>query len=484
MTSPPPLAPAVLAAATVLGLVSCTASEEPPPRPNILWIIAEDLGPELGSYGHPAVHSPRLDRLATEGVRYTRAYTVAPVCSVSRSSFMTGMHAIAIGAHNHRSHRGEGDNPLPEGVRVLPHWLKDAGYFTANVGSDDPTSPGSAKDDFNFSLSAPAWDSSRWSDLATHEPFYAQVNLNTTHRMGRRPDIPSRIALPTDPAQVEIPPYYPDHEVTRRDWAHYLDAIQEMDGQVGAILDRLEADGLAERTIVVFIGDHGQTMLRGKQWPYESGLRIPMIVRWPAGIPSPSQVEPGRVDDRLLSALDLTATTLWAAGVERPEKMHGRTFLGPEAVDHEYLFASRDRCDATVMRIRSVRGQRYRYIRNFMPEVPFTAENLYKETMYPVLGLMKELHASGQLTPAQAALMAPRRPDEELYDLETDPWEIHNLADSPDPEHQRVKEELAAVLEGWIEEMDDRGQEPEPEELVEAIREKDQAFWATWEPRE
>jgi hypothetical protein len=119
-----------------------------------------------------------------------------------------------------------------------------------------------------------------------------------------------------------------------------------------------------------------------------------------------------------------------------------------------------------------------------MPEVPFTAENLYKETMYPVLGLMKELHAAGQLTPAQAALMAPRRPDEELYDLETDPWEIHNLADSPDPEHQRVKEELAAVLEGWIEEMDDRGQEPEPEELVEAIREKDQAFWATWEPRE
>jgi arylsulfatase A-like enzyme len=471
----------LLVGLTALG---CAAPRDKPlTRPNIIWLIAEDLGPELGSYGHPEAHTPHLDRLAAEGVRYTRAYTVAPVCSVSRSAFMTGMHALAIDAHNHRSHREEGANPLPEGVRLLTHWLKDAGYYTVNLQDPESGIGGSGKDDFNFSVPGQRWDSSRWSDLATHQPFYAQISYNTTHRMGRRQDIPSRISRPADPAKVKIPPYYPDHEVTRRDWATYLDSIQEMDGEVGVLLDRLEADGLADRTVVVFIGDHGRTMLRGKQWPYDSGLHIPMLIRWPADFPAPSQVSPGRVDDRLLSALDLTATTLWAAGVERPEKMQGHTFLGPDARANEYIFASRDRCDATVMRIRTVRDGRYRYIRNFMPEVPFTAPNLYKETMYPALALMKELHAAGALTPPQAALMAPRRPDEELYDLETDPWEIHNLADSTDPEHQRAKKELAAALERWMDETGDHDRPPEPEALVEEIREKDEAFWATWTPR-
>jgi N-sulfoglucosamine sulfohydrolase len=469
-----------------LAVTGCAArgarTAGPPSRPNILWIIAEDLGPELGSYSHPEAYTPRLDRLASEGVRYTRAFTVAPVCSVSRSSFMTGMHAIAIGAHNHRSHREPGANPLPEGVRLLPDWLRSAGYYTANLRDPDSGIGGSGKDDFNFSVPGRVWDSSRWADLATHQPFYAQVSYSTTHRMGRRPDIPSRISRPADPAKVTIPPYYPDHEVTRRDWATYLDSIQELDGEVGTLLDRLEADGLADRTIVVFIGDHGRTMLRAKQWPYDSGLHIPMLIRWPADFPAPAQISPGGVDDRLISALDLTATTLWAAGLERPEKMQGHTFLGPDAVDNEYLFASRDRCDATVMRIRSVRTRRYRYIRNFMPQVPFTAPNLYKETMYPVLGLMKELYATGNLTPPQAALMAPRRPDEELYDLEADPWEIHNLASSTDPEHQRVRGELSAVLDRWIEETGDQGRTPEPEERIEAIRAKDEAYWATWTP--
>ena len=488
MTPLTKLAGAALVALAVATLVTCVTetpeSKQRPGRPNIIWLIAEDLGPELGSYGHPEAYTPNLDRLATEGMRYTRAYTVAPVCSVSRSAFMTGMHALAIDAHNHRSHRDEGDdNPLPEGVRLLTHWLQDAGYYTVNLEDEESGIGGSGKDDFNFSVPGKKWDSSRWADLATHQPFYAQISYNTTHRMGRRPDIPSRIARPADPAKVQIPPYYPDHEVTRRDWATYLDSIQEMDGEVGVLLDRLKADGLADSTIVVFIGDHGQTMLRGKQWPYDSGLRIPMLIRWPADFPSPPQVSPGKVDGRLLSALDLTATTLWAAGVERPEKMQGRTFLGPDAVENEYIFASRDRCDATVMRIRTVRSDGYRYIRNFMPEVPFTAPNLYKETMYPVLGLMKELHAAGQLTPPQAELMAPRRPDEELYDLETDPWEIHNLADSTDPEHQRTKKDLAATLDAWMEQMGDRERAPEPEALVEEIRKNDGAYWATWTRR-
>jgi arylsulfatase A-like enzyme len=477
----------LLAALVGLTLGACVAEgpaeSETPERPNVLWIIAEDLGPELGSYGQPEAFTPHLDLLASEGALYTRAFTVAPVCSVSRSAFMTGMHAIAIDAHNHRSHRGEGDNPLPEGVRVLPQLLRDAGYFTANLGDEIEGVPGTRKDDWNFSVDGPVWDSDRWSDVVGHQPFYAQINLSTTHRMGRRPNAASRVEHPADPAKVQIPPYYPDHEVTRRDWAEYLDTVQEMDGQVGRLLERLEADGLADRTIVVFFGDHGRTMLRGKQWPYDSGLHIPLIIRWPADFPAPSQVSPGTVDDRLVSALDITATTLWAAGVGRPPKMQGHTFLGPEAVENKYVFASRDRCDETVMRIRTVRSDRYRYIRNFMPEVPFTAPNLYKEHMYPVLGLMKELHAEGKLTPAQEALMAPRRPEEELYDLQDDPWEIHNLADSTDPAVQRVEEQLRDALETWIEENDDPGRTPEPEELIDQIREKAKEFWATWTPR-
>ena len=162
----------LLVGLTALG---CAAQrDEPLTRPNIIWLIAEDLGPELGSYGHPEAHTPNLDRLAAEGVRYTRAYTVAPVCSVSRSAFMTGMHALAIDAHNHRSHREEGANPLPEGVRLLTHWLKDAGYYTVNLQDPESGIGGSGKDDFNFSVPGRRWDSSRWSDLATHQPFYAQ----------------------------------------------------------------------------------------------------------------------------------------------------------------------------------------------------------------------------------------------------------------------------------------------------------------------
>jgi N-sulfoglucosamine sulfohydrolase len=471
------------AALAVLALGACrTETPKAPDKPNILWIIAEDLGPELGSYGHPEVRTPHLDRLAGEGVRYTRFFTDAPVCSPSRSSLMTGMHAITIGAHSHRSHRAPGENPLPEGVRLLTHWLRDAGYFTVNVKDPESGIGGSGKDDFNFSFPGKAWESSRWDALATHQPFYAQINYSTTHRMARRPHAASRVPLPADPSRVQIPPYYPDHPLVRQDWAEYLDTIMELDAQVGTVLARLEADGLARSTIVVFIGDNGRTMLRGKQWPYDSGLHVPMILRWPAAFPTPSQVSPGRVDDSLLSAIDLTATTLWAAGVEHPEKMQGHTFLGRGAVDNEYVFGSRDRCDETVMRLRTVRSARYRYIRNFMPERPFTSPNAYKERMYPVLALMKELHARGRLTPPQAALMAPHRPAEELYDLEADPWEIHNLADSDDPEHQLVKAKLAAVLDRWIEEADDHGRTPEPPDVLETVRRESDAFWARWQP--
>ena len=199
-------------------------------RPNILWLIAEDFGHHLGCYGEKQVRTPNLDKLATDGVRYTRFYTTAPVCSPSRSAFMTGMYATTIGAHNHRSHRDDGYR-LPEGVRVLTDWMRDAGYFTANV-VELPEScgfRGSGKTDWNFTYEGQPFDSSRWDDLKEHQPFWAQINFQETHRKFNAP-------RNADPAKAEFPPYYPDHQVTRDDWAQYLDSATELDRKIGLVL--------------------------------------------------------------------------------------------------------------------------------------------------------------------------------------------------------------------------------------------------------
>lgn len=452
----------LLAVLALLMPVACGSIADAAERPNILWLIAEDLGPELGCYGTQQVWTPNLDRLASQGVRFTRAYTTAPVCSASRSAFMTGMYQTTIGAHNHRSHRDDG-YCLPDGARVLPDWMREAGYFTANL-EKLPASfgfRGTGKTDWNFSH-PPAFDSDDWTDLKSHQPFYAQINFQETHRKFHAPK-------KANPAHVVIPPYYPDHPITRADWAEYLDAASELDRKVGLILDQLEADGLAENTIVVFFGDHGQCHVRGKQFCYEEGLHIPLIIRWAKQFDPPSGFRPGTIDDRLLEAIDLAPTMIDVAGAAKPAGMQGRILFGEHAEPpREYVFGARDRCDETVFRLRTVRDARYRYIRNFTPERPFLQPNQYKERSYPVWNLLKELDAAGKLTPAQKALTAPTMPPEELYDLTTDPHEIHNLATSPQPEHHQALARLRGVLEQWIEETNDQGRELEPPELAAA----------------
>ncbi len=414
-------------------------------RPSILWLIAEDLGPELGCHGTREVSTPNLDRLAARGVLYTRAFATAPVCSPSRSAFMTGMYQTTIGAHNHRSHRDDGYR-LPSGVRLLTDWLRDAGYFTANIRKLPPSCGfrGTGKTDWNFAVPGKPFDSDRWADLKAHRPFFAQVNFQETHRKFQAPKR-------ADPAKVEIPPYYPDHPVTRFDWAEYLDAASELDRKVGLVLEALESDGLAETTVVVFFGDNGQAHVRGKQFCYDSGLRVPLIISWPRAFPLPSGLHPGAADGRLVSLIDLAPTMLAIAGAARPEKMEGRIFLGDRAdLPRSLVFGARDRCDETVFRFRTVRDERYRYIRNFTPDRPFLQPNEYKEKQYPVWNLLKALHAAGKLTPDQDSLCAPAMPAEELYDLDRDPHEIRNLADSA--EHREVLGRLRASLEAWIEE--------------------------------
>ncbi len=430
-------------------------------RPNILWLIAEDLGPQLGCYGTKQVWTPNLDKLAAAGVRYSRFFTTSPVCSASRSAFMTGMYQTSIGAHNHRSHRDDGYQ-LPQGVRLLTDWLRDAGYFTANVVELPPALgfAGTGKTDWNFNYRGWPFDSTQWAELKTHQPFYAQINFRETHR----PFLSPRRA---DPALVELPAWTPDHPVARDDWARYLDDASELDRKVGLVLGQLEADGLADNTIVIFFGDHGAAHVRAKQFCYDEGLHAPLIIRWPKNFPTPKHFRTSTVDERLISAIDLAPTMLDIAGLRQPRGMQGEIFLGPKAGKaRRYVFGARDRCDETVFRLRTVRDERYRYIRNFTPERPFLQPNQYKETAYPVWNLLKQLHAEGKLTPAQEFLCAPQMPAEELYDVQADPDQIQNLAGLP--AHARTLKRLRTVLEDWIADTNDLGRELEPSALAAA----------------
>jgi len=430
-----------------------------PAHPNILWLIAEDFGQHLGCYGTREVWTPNLDHLAEQGVRYTRFFTTAPVCSPSRSAFMTGMYQTTIGAHNHRSHRDDGYE-LPRGVRVLTDWMRDAGYFTANIrelpaGFDFK---GTGKTDWNFAYHGNPFDSARWSDLKLQQPFYAQINFQETHRAFHAPKH-------ADPTKVELPPWTPDHPIAREDWAKYLDSASELDRKIGLVLKQLASDGLADNTVVVFFGDNGQAQFRGKQFCYDEGLLVPLIIRWPKDYPVPAHFLPGTVDSRLLDAIDLAPTMLEIAGAKKPAKMEGRIFLGDHAEKpRTYSFGARDRCDETVFRFRTVRDSRYRYIRNFTPERPFLQPNEYKWRQYPVWRLLPQLHVEGKLTPVQDVYCAPTMPAEELYDVQNDPYEIHNLAQSP--EYQAVLIRLRNVLENWITDTHDQGRELEPPELA------------------
>lgn len=453
---------------------SFLVASEKQKTPNILWIIAEDMGPEIGCYGHPEVFTPHLDRIAREGVLYTNAYTTAAVCSPSRSAFMTGMYQTSIGAHNHRSHRDDG-YLLPEGIKVITDILRAGGYFTGNIvdlsgNNDEEFYRGTGKTDWNFTYSGKVsdkpFDTDRWSDLRSRQPFYAQINFPESHRGDSWDTAHEHLGKRADPSKVRIPPYYPDHEITRRVWAQYLNAVMAFDKKVGYILDKLEMENLLENTVVVVFGDNGRAMVRSKQWPYESGLHVPLLIRWPANFPSPTGFTPGEKDSRLLSIIDLSATTLSIAGINPPMMMQGRVFLGENAAPpREFLFGGRDRGDETVDRIRTVRDKRFRYIRNYYPDRPFLQLNRYKEWSYPVLGLMRSLHEEGELDEIQEYLFNPTRPSEELYDLENDPYEIDNLAASP--EYSGLKQHLAAVLDTWIMETNDQGRFPEPVEVIE-----------------
>jgi uncharacterized sulfatase len=353
---------------------------------------------------------------------------------------MTAMYQTTIGAHNHRSHRDDGYK-LPEPVKVITEYFRQAGYFTCNAEGLNFDKPG--KTDLNFDYPKP-FQGTDWRQRREGQPFYAQVNLGETHRpFANDPD------NPIDPDNVTLPPYYPDHPVAKRDWANYLETMQILDKKVGAVLKRLQEDGLADNTIVFFFGDHGRCHIRGKQFLYDEGIRVPLLIRWPG------HVNAGIVVDEMVSMLDFGPTCLNLIGEKVPGHMQGQAFMGAEAKTREFIVAARDRCDETVDRIRCVRTKDFKYIRNFYPERAYMQSNAYKWRNYPMWVLMRVLKKQGKLTPEQAQFAADTRPAEELYDLRKDPYELHNVA--ADNEYEVTLSTMRAMLDKWITETGDKG---------------------------
>ena len=410
-------------------------------RPNIVWIIGDDLGVELGCYGNPDARTPNLDRLAREGTRYANAFATAPICSASRSAFITGMYQTHIGCMDHRTMLKQ---PLPEGVHPITRYLREAGYVCANIRGLGAN----AKEDFNFA-NKNVFDHKDVAALeeavAAGRPFFAQFNFLEPHRDFSKLDPGERSA---DPRKVHLPPSYPDHPVARKDWAEYLDAIQVCDRKIGQLLAWLERQQVADNTLIFLFGDNGRPHVWDKQWLSDAGLRVPLIVRWRGRVPA------GKTEARLVSLIDVSAQTLRSAGLPLPAGMDGRAFLGHDTVPRVYAFGARDRCGEAFDRIRSVHSERFNYIRNYYPELPYWQTSRYKSVQYPVLALLKKLHAEGGLTPAQDRHLADTKPVEELYDLKADPHELHNLAS--DPAYASDLNSLRRELDAWIQTTDQR----------------------------
>jgi len=418
------------------------------PRPNILWIVADDLGTDLGCYGVEAVRTPNLDRLAEQGVLYENLFTSTAVCSPSRSGLITGMYPVSTGCHQHRT---QFKDSLPDPVVPVPELFRKAGYWVSNASEKDFDKFG--KTDYNFIHdSEQLYDGPNWRGRAEGQPFFAQVQIFYPHR-----PFVADSTHPVDPAEVNIPPYYPDHPLTRKDWALYLETVQHVDQAVGDVLQRLEADGLADNTILFFFGDQGRPHVRAKQFLYDPGTNTPLIIRWPGGR------EAGTTSERLVSNIDIAAASLQLADIDIPDWMQGRDFLAPEAPERQYVFTMRDRRDETVDRLRAVRSQNFKYIRNFYPERSWAQFNAYKKRRYPVLTLMEVMHERGELSSAQARFFAPERPAEELYDLRRDPYEINNL--SGESAYADTLIRMRQVLDDWLAEAD-QGVYPEPQKEI------------------
>ncbi len=425
-------------------------------KPNILWISFEDTNPYYGCYGDSVARTPHLDRLAAEGCRWTRCFSTAGVCAPARSAVITGMYPISIGTHNMRTTHTNASTPemptpysavVPHYVKCFTEYLRTAGYYCTN----------NVKCDYQFDPPLTAWDKlggeAHWRNRPNpDQPFFAVFNLGETHESFMWPEKTPDIDF--SPDAIQLPPYFPDTPKVREAIARMYTRIAQNDHILSELLQQLDEDRLVENTAVFHWSDHGP-LPRGKRWTYDSGIHVPLIVRWPG------HLEAGSVSDQLVSTVDLGPTVLSMVGVEIPHHMQGRAFLGPQAKPpRDYVYASRDRYDESYDMVRAVRDKRFKYIRNYRPELPYLLWIPYRNR-HPILQEMWRLHMAGELDKAQSLMFKCPRPVEELYDTEADPFEISNLA--ADPNYAKELERLRGALDKWIEDVGDMGKIPENE---------------------
>ena len=470
-------------------------SDPPPGPPNILWLVAEDLSPIIPPYGDHTVETPNLSRLAADGIRYDNAFSVSGVCAPSRFTLATGVYTTSAGAHHMRTqynqHHLEAvgltvyEVVTPPAVRMMSEVLRTHGYYATN----------NDKTDHQFAPTVTAWDASgpaaTWRGRPDGAPFFAVLNFGITHEgqvwadrvacrnmryyrlfgaSGREDpaecsgdDAPFPSHVPED-AAVPAPPYLPDTQVVRRDLRRVYSNILELDRQIGVVLDALETDGLLDETIIVFYADHGGPLPRQKRMLYDSGMRVPLIVRFPDGRGA------GTSTDRLVSFVDFAPTTFSLAGIEPPEYLEGTAFLGEyEGAPRDYVYAAADRLDAQYDMIRAVRDKRFKYLRNFRPDQGYYLPVVYREQMGSMRELLR-LRDAGGLDAVQAQWFRPSKPEEELFDTWNDPHELENLAEKP--EYREKLTELRTVLDRWMQDTTDRGAMSEADLL--------EGFWPGW----
>ncbi len=420
--------------------------------PNVLWIIVDDMSPHFGCYGEKSIQTPHVDRLAREGTRFDNAFITAPVCSPCRSALITGMYQTTIGSHHHRSGRGSLKIKLPQGVEPVPLLFQRAGYHTC-IGNGVLGNSVTGKTDYNFEWKKGMYDSADWSNRKQGQPFFMQVQLQGGKLRDGNGWKNLKLLFGETFTSVTLPPYYPRDPELLKDWAFYLDAVRQTDHQVGGILARLEKEKLLEKTLVIFMTDHGISHARGKQFLYDEGTRVPLILRGPG-------INQGMVRSDMVEHIDLAAFSLAYAGIEIPTSMQGKNILSPLHQPKEAVFAARDRCDETVDRLRSVRTKDWLCIENGYPGRPALQPNRYKDHK-PTLIRLRELRDNKTLPAlSHALLFAPTRPRWELYHRPDDPFQINNVA--LDASNTETLNQLKGMLAKWQVETGDKGRDPEP----------------------
>jgi arylsulfatase A-like enzyme len=425
-----------------------------PDKPNILWITCEDQMPSLGCFGDPTAKTPNLDKLAEQGVRFTNTFSTAGVCAPSRATLITGMYQNSIGTLHMRTLGSAEFRPVPTYSAVIPEYVKcyseilrENGYYCTN----------NAKQDYQFIPPVTAWDESsgkaHWKNRSKDKPFFAIFNITVCHESGmwRNKDHPLRV----DPRDVIVPPYYPDNAVVRKELARNYSNIYEMDSIAGTFLNELESEGFLENTIIFFYSDHGGPLPRQKREIYDTGLKVPLIIRFP------DQQMAGMIVDEMVSFVDFAPTLLSLANIKVPDYMQGQPFLGNQQTPpRKYIYAARDRLDDEYDMVRGIRDKQFKYFKNFQPEKPYIMDIEYRMQM----GLMQELiraYEAGELNEVQELWFAQTKPEEELYDLDADPHELNNLIN--DPACKDKAAELRASLKKWMDDIGDMGLIPETE---------------------